>query len=38
VSRALGDLKRRGFVVTRGRDIIVRPSLYEEVDTSRVES
>lgn len=31
VSRALSDFKRRGLVVTRGRDIIVRPSLYQEV-------
>ncbi len=31
VSRALGDLKRRGLVRTRGRDIVVLPSLYEEV-------
>jgi len=35
VSRALSDLKRRGFVVTRGRDIVVRPSLYEEVSAPR---
>ncbi|MFH1809802.1 MAG: Crp/Fnr family transcriptional regulator [Pseudomonadota bacterium] len=31
VSRALSDLKRRGLVVTRGRDIIVMPSLYDQV-------
>ncbi|MBN2360176.1 MAG: Crp/Fnr family transcriptional regulator [Deltaproteobacteria bacterium] len=31
VSRALSDFKRRGLVLTRGRDIIVQPSLYQEV-------
>lgn len=28
VSRALGELKRRGLVTTRGRTIVVRPALF----------